>query len=417
MRTCLARLTRVSPVTMARRTARRSPTRAAAVLAWVAIAVLAAAPRAQEGPAAFIAAIEGPQTGRGGELASLPLATVMQKTGVPGLSVAVIKDFEVHWARGYGLADVVTGAPVTTETLFQAASISKPVTALALLKAVEQGQLGLDEDVNRFLTSWRVPASEHTARQPVTLRALLSHTSGTDDGFGFPGYEPGAPLPTVVQILSGQPPSNVGPVLIGRPPFAAFKYSGGGFALAQLLLTEVTRRPFVELMDQWVLGPTGMTSSTFAQPLPPVRGAHAARAHDARGAARETRWHVYPELAAAGLWTTAADLARFGAEVQKSVQGRSNKVISRAMAVEMTAPVGVGPYGLGLSINALGEGWYLTHGGSNWGFQCVLVLHRLKGYGFAAMTNGANGDALLRELDDRIAAAYKWDRLDARPRR
>ncbi len=413
MRAYMSQLTRVSLVTMAERVVRRGPARAACVLAWVAVTALAAVPHAQEGPAAFIAAIESPQTGRDGELAPLPMAAVMQKTGVPGLSVAVIKDFEVHWARGYGLADVVSGVPVTTETLFQAASISKPVSALAILRAVEQGRLGLDDDVNRFLTSWRVPASADHARQPVTLRALLSHTSGADDGFGFPGYEPGAPLPTIVQILSGQPPSNVGPVLFGRPPLTGFKYSGGGLTLAQLVLTDATRRPFGELMNEWVLGPLGMTSSTFEQPLPPARGALAARAHDAKGAARDARWHVYPELAAAGLWTTAADLARFGVEAQKSVQGRSNKVISRAMAVEMTTPVGVGPYGLGLSINRLGEGWYLTHGGSNWGFQCVLVLHRLKGYGFAAMTNGANGDALLRELDDRIAAAYKWDRLDA----
>jgi CubicO group peptidase (beta-lactamase class C family) len=395
------------------------PTRAARAIAGAGIAfiVLAALPRAQSGPEAFIAAIEGPQVGREGDLATIPLAAALQKAGVPGLSVAVIKDFRIHWTRAYGVADVVTGAPATPDTLFQAASISKPVTAVAILKAVEQGQLSLDADVKTFLTSWRVPASEHTARQPVTLRGLLSHTSGTDDGFGFPGYEPGAPMPTIVQILNGGPPSNLGPVLIGRPPLTAFKYSGGGFTLAQLALTDSTRRPFAALLNEWVLGPLGMTSTTFEQPLPPAREAKAARAHDAKGGSSGARFHVYPELAAAGLWTTAADLARFGIEVQQSIQGRSNKVISRAMAIEMTTPVGVGPYGLGLEIHKLGEGWYLTHGGSNWGFQCVLVVHRLKGYGFAAMTNGAAGNVLLRELDDRIAAAYKWDRLDAPLRR
>ncbi len=396
-----------------------SLTRAGRAIAGAGIALIAVAalPRAQGDVETLIAAIEGPQPGRAGELAALPLTAALQKAGVPGLSVAVIRDFQVHWTRAYGVADVVTAAPATPDTLFQAASISKPVSALAILRAVEQGRLSLDADVNTFLTSWRVPASEHTARQPVTLRGLLSHTSGTDDGFGFPGYEPGAPLPRTVQILDGGPPSNVGPVRIGRPPLTAFKYSGGGFTLAQLALTDATGRPFAELLDEWVLGPLGMTSSTFAQPLPPAREAKAARAHDEKGGSSSARFHVYPELAAAGLWTTAGDLARFGIEVQQSIQGRSNKVISRAMAIQMTTPVGAGPFGLGLEIHKLGEGWYLTHGGSNWGFQCVLVVHRLKGYGFAAMTNGAAGNQLLRELDDRVAAAYKWDRLDAPLRR
>ncbi|HEU5073756.1 MAG TPA: serine hydrolase domain-containing protein, partial [Polyangiaceae bacterium] len=170
----------------------------------VVVAVSLAVARAQVAPESFIAAIEGAQTGREGVLVSLSLEAAMQKAGVPGLSVAVIKDFSIHWARAYGKADVVTGALVNPTTLFQAASISKPVAAMAVLKAVQDDRLSLDEDVNRYLTSWKVPASEHTASQPVTLRGLLSHTSGTDDGFGFPGYKPGAAAPTPVQILNGE---------------------------------------------------------------------------------------------------------------------------------------------------------------------------------------------------------------------
>lgn len=358
------------------------------------------------------AAIEGPQTGRDGELAPLTLAAAMKQLGVPGLSVAVIRDFDIHWARAYGVADVTTGAPVDTDTVFQAASISKPVAAMAVLKAVQDGRLSLDEDVNRYLVSWKVPAGEATSRQPVTLRSLMSHTSGTDDGFGFPGYDPETATPTLAQILNGEKPSNVGQVLVKRPPLTTFKYSGGGITLVQLLMTEVTKRPFPDLMQTTVLAPLGMTRSAYEQPLSAERDKNAARAHDRNGGARGVKWHVYPELAAAGLWTTPSDLARFGIELQKSLQGRSNRVLSRAMASEMATPVGVGPFAIGMQIAKNGEGWYLSHGGSNWGFQCLLIVHKIKGYGFAAMTNADSGGRLIGELQQRIAAAYKWDSLD-----
>ena len=374
-------------------------------------------PTAQVSPESYIAAVEEPQAERQGELAAMPLGAAMQKTGVPGLSVAVIRDFAIHWTRGYGLADVVSGATTTPDTLFQAASISKPVTAMAVMKAVQDGRLDLDADVNGFLKSWKVPTSPHTDRQPVTLRGLLSHTSGTDDGFGFPGYKPGAPVPTPVQILNGEPPSNLKAVLIGRPPLTAYKYSGGGITLVQLLMTDVFNRQFPDVLSDWVLQPVGMTHSVYEQPLSPARDEHAARGHDRSGNARDAKWHVYPELAAAGLWTTAPDLARFGIELQQALQGRSHRVLSRASAIEMATPVGVGPFAIGMQISKNGEGWYLQHSGSNWGFQCVLLLHKLKGYGFAAMTNSDAGGRLIAELQQRLAAAYKWDTLDQPLRR
>lgn len=376
-----------------------------------------AAPHAQTTPASMIAAIEAAEPGRDGELGALSLEAAMQKAGVPGLSVAVIRDFAIHWTRGYGVADVGTGAKTAPDTLFQAASISKPVAAMAVLRSVQDGRLTLDDDVNRYLASWQVPASAHTASQPVTLRGLLSHTSGADDGFGFPGYKPAAPRPTTVQILDGAPPSNVKAVLFARPPLTAYKYSGGGLTLVELLLTDVFRRPFPEILRDTVLDPIGMRDSAYEQPLSAARDARAARAHDRAGAARDVKWHVYPELAAAGLWTTAPDLARFGIELQRALQGTSSRVLRRATALEMATPVGVGPFAVGMEIGQEGEGWYLTHGGSNWGFRCLLVLHKLKGYGFAAMTNGDAGGAVIEELHRRVAAAYKWDSRDQPLRR
>jgi len=370
--------------------------------------------------AAIIAQIEGAQPGSPGnadESARLTLAQVMEKHHVPAVSVAVIKDFRVHWAKAYGVADIVTGAKADPETLFQAASISKPVAAMAVLRAVQDGRFGLDDDINSILKSWKLPTGDFTKSQPVTPRSLLSHTSGLDDGFGFPGYHPDAPLPTLTQILDGQKPSNVGNVRLARPPMTAMKYSGGGVTLMQLALTDVIGQPFPEMMRRTVLDPLGMTHSGYEQPLSAARDRNAARAHGLEGQAMDAKWHVYPELEAAGLWTTPSDLTTFLIEVQQSIQGRSNRVLSRAIAQEMVTPVGVGDYAVGLGISKLGEGWYFGHGGSNWGFRCDMRAHKVKGYGVAIMTNGDRGGRVIEELERRVESAYRWDSLDKPLRR
>jgi CubicO group peptidase (beta-lactamase class C family) len=362
--------------------------------------------------AAMMALIEGRQVPNRQGFDGLTLSELMARIRVPGVSIAVIKDFEIHWAKGYGTADVTAGTPVTTDTIFQAASISKPTSAMGVLRLVQDGKLSLDADVNTFLKSWKLPAGEHTRERPVTLRALLSHTSGLGDGFGFPGYHPTTPLPSVVQILEGEKPSNTGKVLMERPPFTAFKYSGGGVTIVQLAVTDTTGRAFPELMKSLVLDPIGMTNSGFDQPLSPDRDRKAARAHNGRGGAMDAKWHVYPELEAAGLWTTPSDLARLAIELQKALQGKSTRVLSASTAREMVTPVGVGDYAVGFGLRKMGEGWYFGHGGSNWGFQCDLVAHVRKGYGVAVMTNADSGGVVLNEIRNRVAAAYNWDSLD-----
>jgi CubicO group peptidase (beta-lactamase class C family) len=362
--------------------------------------------------AAMMARVEGAQSPNRQGLDPLTLQQVMARFRTPGVSVAVIRDFEIHWAKGYGVADVETGAPVDANTLFQAASISKPVAAMAVMRAVQDGRFSLDDDVNTILKSWKLPDSEFTRGRPVTPRALLSHTSGLGDGFGFPGYHPSAPRPSVVDILNGSKPSNVGPVLMERPPFTAFKYSGGGVTLMQLAMTDAIGKPYAEILRTSVLEPVGMTNSGYDQPLPAERDRHAARAHNGGGRAMDAKWHVYPELAAAGLWTTPTDLARFAIEIQRSALGRSSKVLTRASVQEMLNPVGVGDFAVGLTVTKMGQGWYFSHGGSNWGFQCDLIAHRVKGYGVAIMTNGDNGGQVIGELRSRVAAAYGWDSLD-----
>ena len=359
----------------------------------------------------YIAAIEAAQPSPADSgLGDLTIDELMERFGVPGVSVAVIRDFEIHWARAYGVADVETGAPVDTETLFQAASISKPVAAMAVLRAVQDGLFGLDDDINDILTSWELDGEGLTDERPVTPRGLTSHTSGLGDGFGFPGYDPHGALPTVVQILEGEEPSNTPRIFMERPPLQLFEYSGGGVTLMQLALSDARRRPFADIMRNDVLRPIGMTNSTYEQPLPAELDRNAARAHDREGEAKgEPKWHVYPEQAAAGLWTTPSDLARFAIEVQKSALGESNRVLSRATVQEMLSPVGVGDYAVGFGLSKMGEGWYFAHGGSNWGFRATVLAHRLKGYGLAIMTNADQGGAVISELSRRIQRVYEWD--------
>jgi CubicO group peptidase (beta-lactamase class C family) len=363
-------------------------------------------------PARIIQTIESAQSPDHQGLDPFTLAQLMARFHVPAVSVAVIRDYKIHWAKAWGIADVDTGEPATNDTLFQAASISKPIAAMASLKAIQEGKFGLDQDINTILKSWKIPPGQFTRNQPVTPRSLMSHTSGADDGFGFPGYAPSAPLPSMTQMLNGEPPSNTGAVRFARPPFGGYKYSGGGILIEQVALTDAVGKEFTQLMREWVLDPIGMTNSTYEQPLPASRAKRAARAHSSEGKAMDAKWHVYPELAAAGLWTTPSDLAKAAIELQLSLLGKSNRVLSQKTAQEMVTPVGTGPYAVGFSIEKNAEGWYFTHSGGNWGFRCDLYAHRLKGYGVAIMTNSENGGSLIGEIRARVARAYGWDMLD-----
>jgi CubicO group peptidase (beta-lactamase class C family) len=377
-------------------------------------ALLLASPtlEAQDDATPYISRIEARQVPDRQGLDGYTIRELMERFRVPGISIAVIRDFRIHWAKAYGVADVETGRMVDTATLFQAASISKPVTAFATARLVQEGKFTFDTDVNQLLRSWKVPRNERSGPNPVTIRSLFSHTSGSDDGFGFPGYAPDQPRPTLVQIIQGEKPSNVGAVTFARPPYSAFKYSGGGTVIMQLALTEFTGLPFADFMKRYALDPVGMNQSSYEQPLPASHAPRASRAHAGNGRSVNAVWHVYPEQAAAGLWTTPSDLARFAITVQRAIAGTGTTVLSQAMAREMTTPVGVGPYAVGLAVQKRGEGWYFSHSGGNRGFVCNMVAHVRKGYGFVIMTNGEGGGQLMAEIEARVAAAYGWDTLD-----
>jgi CubicO group peptidase (beta-lactamase class C family) len=358
------------------------------------------------------ARIESPRIVGDTGAAGLTLDELLARTNTPGISVAVIHNFAVHWSRGYGVADAATGRRVDERTRFQAASISKPVTALAVMRLVQDGKLALDDDINRTLRSWRVPDSEFTRTQKVTWRSLLSHTSGADDGLGFPGYDPGAPRPTLVQIIKGEGPTNVRAVTFARAPYSRFKYSGGGSTIVQLALTDLTQRDFAVWMRERVLAPLGMANSGFEQPAPDSLHARLAHAHSVQGRRMgDVPWHVYPEQSAAGLWTTAEDLARFVIEIQRAARGPRGAVLTQAAAREMLTPVGTGAFGVGPMLSYRGEGWYFHHSGGNWGFTANVEGHVRNGYGLVVMTNGGVGGRVMAELTERVARVYGWDRV------
>jgi len=179
-----------------------------------------------------------------------------------------------------------------------------------------------------------------------------------------------------------------------------------------MALMDALGKPFPQIMREAVLNPIGMTNSTFEQPLPAEREKQAARAHNGGGRRMDAPWHVYPEMAAAGLWTTPTDLAKFLIEVQLELLGKSKRVLTQKTVEEMVTPVGVGPFAVGFTIEKSGEGWYFGHDGANWGFRSDMIAHRVKGYGVVIMTNADNGGALARVVRERVARAYGWDTLD-----
>jgi CubicO group peptidase (beta-lactamase class C family) len=343
---------------------------------------------------------------KGQPLRKMNIADRMKYYNVPGVSIAFFDHGRITWTKTYGYANVAEQRPITAETLFQAGSISKPTTGLAVLRLVEEGRLDLDEDVNAKLSEWKVPENEFTKEQKVTLRRLLSHTAGVNI-HGFIGYPQGNPVPSLLQVLKGEKPANTPPVQVVMTPGTTWRYSGGGYTIVQLLLTELEHRPFPQIMEDLVLRPAGMTHSTFQQPLPQSFWPLAATPYRGDGSPEKGGFYVYPEMAAAGLWTTPSDLARMAIEVQEEYVGTSNKILFPKMARVMLSRQ-KDRWGLGFAVEEPGHDLRFGHGGSDEGFESRLETYTKSGEGIAIMTNGARGDELLGELMCSVAQEYGW---------
>lgn len=325
---------------------------------------------------------------------------------VPGLSLAIVDRGRVIYAKGYGVTAPGGADPVTTDTRFLAGSISKSVAAMGALSLVEGGPLTLDGNVNRWLTTWQVPASAFTQAEPVTLRRILSHTAGLTV-HGFAGYEVGTPVPTTIQILDGVPPANSAPIRVDTTPGAIWRYSGGGYTVMQLMMEDVTGQPFAAWMGGHVLAPLGMSKSSFRQPPPDDFLPLTAAGQYGPGRPVPGRWHRYPEMAAAGLWTTASDLARFIVGVQGSYTGTATPVLSEPMTRTMLTEVREG-YGLGVGVDSSTGKLFFSHGGRDDGFDAYMGGYATTGQGIVLMINANDNSGMMRRILERVALMYGW---------
>jgi CubicO group peptidase (beta-lactamase class C family) len=332
---------------------------------------------------------------------------------VSAVSLAVIDDYEIVWAEAFGLADAEEGTPATTETLFQAASVSKSVAAAGVLAAAQAGELDLDAPINSILTSWTLPANELTAVSDVTPRRLLSHTAGTTVQ-GFAGYAIDADVPTVVQVLEGAAPANSPPIRVDSEPGSRYRYSGGGSTVMQLAMTDLFGLPYPDLMEKRILGPIGMTNSSFEQPFPPSKLERAAVGYKQNGSPVWGRRHTYPEMAAAGLWTTATDLARFALDMQRALRGDEGTLLHRETVEQMITPV-LGSSSLGFFQLEWGGALYFSHSGANQGFRAFLVASHEGGRGLALLSNSESFNPLGDEIRRAVTRAFDWPGMAKEP--
>ncbi len=331
----------------------------------------------------------------------------MEHYKVPGMSIAIVDHNEIVAAEGYGLVEA-GGAEVNRETRFQAGSVSKPVASLGILRLVEQGKLSLDADLNDSLVSWKIKSNQFTQKHPVTLREVMSHTAGFNV-HGFGGYQMGQRLPTVAEILNGAEPANSPAVVVETVPGTKFAYSGGGITVMQLAAIDVTHRPFDKLMQELVLDPLEMKHSTYEQPLPRDWRSQSAVAHNG-GKPIDGKWHVYPEKAAAGLWTTPSDLGRYIIGLARAGRGESGAILSPEMAKQMLTRQ-TGGWGLGISVEGAGPNWHFSHNGVNDGFLTQMIGYVEKGQGVVVMVNsdGDGASALLNEICEDAGIELGWN--------
>lgn len=341
----------------------------------------------------------------GDSIPSFNLEQEMMKRGIVGLSIAVVKDFKLDWAKGYGWADTDEKRPVTTATRFQAASISKSVSSLGMLKLVQQGKIDLNADINNYLKTWKFPYDSLSKNKKITLRNLLTHSAGLSV-HGFPGYEAMTPLPTITQILDGITPSNSPAVRSQFAPDLRFQYSGGGTTISQLILTDVTGRNYAEFMEKEVLAPIGMKNSFYTQP--PAKGTKDLASAYNKMEEVPGQYHIYPEQAAAALWTTPTDLAAFIIETQLTLQGKSGKVINQQMMQQRLAPYIDSSVTMGAFLIRKGSDKYFSHNGGNNGFLCTYLGSFEKGNGVVVMINSDNF-SIINDVVNSVARTYQWE--------
>lgn len=331
----------------------------------------------------------------------------MEYYKVPAVSIAFLKDNKISWTHTVGVIDQINNRPIDANTVFQAASISKPVFASVLMKYRQDNNLNLEVDVNRLLKSWQVPAHQWSHKSDVTLRRLLSHSAGTTI-HGFAGYAEGTDVPSIISLLKGVTPANSAPVIVDIEPGTQFRYSGGGTILAQLVLQDQSKTLLPELAKATLFDPLLMGHSVYSQPLEGSLKNNAAVAHNTNGVPIAGGAHTYAALAAAGLWTTPSDLLRLVSKIQLAGLGKDESFFTKKTVEEILSPQ-IEPMGIGFFLGGKEKVTSFSHGGSNEGYKAQLFAHTQTGDGIAIMTNSDNGSALISEILNRISEIYHWD--------
>ena len=325
---------------------------------------------------------------------------------VRGLSIAVIHNYKIEWAKGYGWADSADKRPVTVHTLFQAASISKSLNGVGVVLLAQDGKLDLNTDINNYLTSWKFPYDSLSKGRKITVANLLSHTGGLTV-HGFPGYSKWDTLPTPQEILDGKHPANNPAVRSMYEPGLKSEYSGGGTTITQVIVQDVTHKPYDRYMQEKVLNPMDMRESFYTQPAPAAKASVLATGYYEDGTEVRGKYHIYPEEAPAGLWTNPSDLARYIIETQLAYQGKSAKVLNQQYTKLRLTPYIDKSAALGVFINQRGDESYFEHNGANEGFRSQYLGSLENGDGVVVMVNSDNG-AILGEVVNSVAKVYGW---------
>lgn len=326
---------------------------------------------------------------------------------IPSVSMAVINNGKIEWIKTYGYADVGSNRFATNSTLYQVASISKPVVGLGIMKLVQDGQLSLSTDIRTYLKSWTFPDNEFSQGKLITLKNLLSHTAGLNV-HGFIGYPVNEPIPSINQILNGEKPANHEAVKPQYPVNEHFEYSGGGYTVIRKILDDVISPNFDSLFRKIVLIPIGMKNSSFSQPLSPMYKNYA-YAHDGKMTPVKGHYYLYPELAAGGLWSTAGDIAKFILGIQAALKADPKSIITKANCDEMLTP-NLNNYALGFGIQEREAEKYFWHEGESFGFNAIFYGSFNSGKGVVILTNAYpdNGQPFIRELLNSVAITYNW---------
>ena len=329
----------------------------------------------------------------------------MKHYNVSGLSVAVIDNYQIVWAKGYGYADKKEKRKVTANTLFEPGSISKSLNAVGILQLAQQGKLDLYQDINQYLVNWKFPYDTVSHGKKITTAQLLSHTAGLGV-HGFPGYQRDSAIAAVTDILDGRAPSNTEAVRSVTEPGKASRYSGGGILITQQMLTDLTKQRYEQYIYEHVLRPLGMTNSSYNQPPAVSQRKNLATGYKSNGNEVPGKYFVYPEKAAAGLWTTPTDICKYILEIQQAYLGKSSKVLNQEMVKLHVTPY-KNDVAMGTFIQNRNGEKYFDHTASNEGFSGLFIGGLTNGKGAAIFVN--SDDATIAfELVNSIAIAYNW---------